>query len=61
MVFALDKDVTITADRNINKLKNYVNVEFLYDKDNLLGEKDSPVDKGFDVFTHIYDQRFKFK
>lgn len=61
VVFALDKDVTITADRNINKLKNYVNVEFLYDKDNLLGEKDSPVDKGFDVFTHIYDQRFKFK
>lgn len=61
VVFALDKDVRIRDDHNINKLKGYVNVEYLWDKRDLLDEKDSPVDKGLDVFKTLYDERLHFR
>ena len=61
VVFALDKDVNIRADKNIQRLKRYVNVYYLYDFENLLDDKDSPVDKGKDVFMKLYDQKFKLK
>ncbi len=59
VVFALDKDVDIEADKNIQKLKRYVNVEYLKDDKNVLGEKDAPVDKGEDVFRSLYENRRK--
>ena len=60
VVFALDKDVDITKDHNINKLKQYVNVEFISDKDGFLSDKDSPVDKGLEVFKRLYvNNRYK--
>ncbi|MBP5462719.1 MAG: hypothetical protein J6Y20_11455 [Lachnospiraceae bacterium] len=61
VVFALDKDVRIRDDHNIAKLKQYVNVEYLYDKGDLLDEKDSPVDKGKEVFGKLYDERLKLR
>ena len=61
VVFALDKEIDVTKDKNIQKLKNYVNVEYVYDKDNLLGEKDSPVDKGKEVFKSAYRNRKHFR
>lgn len=61
VVFALDKDVDIKKDHNINKLKNYVNVEYINDFRNLLNEKDSPVDKGFDTFKILYKERKRLK
>lgn len=61
VVFALDKDVDITKDHNIGKLKQYVNVEFIHDSENLLGEKDSPVDKGLETFQTLYRNRRKFR
>ena len=60
VVFALDKEVNIKKDHNINKLKQYVNVEYVWDKDNLLEEKDAPVDKGGEVFDKVYTQRRRF-
>lgn len=57
VVFALDKEVRIRDDRNIEKLKRYVNVEYIYDWGDLLGEKDAPVDKGREVFKKLYDNR----
>ena len=54
VVFALDNDVDVRNDKNIQKLKNYVNVFYLYDFNNLLSEKDAPVDKGKEVFEHLY-------
>lgn len=57
VTFALDKDVDIRQDKNIQKLKQYVNVDYLWDKDNLLGEKDAPVDKGKEVFEKLYEHR----
>jgi hypothetical protein len=32
-------------------------VETLHDTDNLLDEKDSPVDRGEEVFRTLYDRR----
>lgn len=61
VVFALDKDVRIRDDHNINKLKQYVNVEYLWDREDLLDEKDAPVDKGLEVFKKLYEQRLRYK
>ena len=57
-VFALDQDVDPTKDHNIRRLSRYVRVEYLLDTDGLLGEKDSPVDKGREVFDALYQSRF---
>ena len=61
VVFALDKEVNIKKDHNINKLKQYVNVEYVWDKDNLLEEKDAPVDKGVGTFDKVYGYRRRFR
>ncbi len=61
VVFALDKDVDVREDHNIAKLKRYVNVEYLCDADNLLAEKDAPVDRGLEVFKTLYNQRIKYR
>jgi DNA primase len=60
VVFALDKDVDVSADHNINKLRSYVNVEYIYDKENVLDDKDAPVDKGEEVFRKLYVQRLRY-
>ena len=60
VVFAFDKDVNPLEDHNIQKLKQYVNVEYIRDRYNLLDEKDSPVDKGEEVFRKLYANRVKY-
>lgn len=59
VVFALDKDVRVREDRNIRRLSRYVNVEYLWDYGDLLGEKDSPVDRGEEVFRKLYETRLR--
>lgn len=61
VVFALDKDVRVFDDHNIEKLRRYVNVSFLFDQGNLLDEKDSPVDRGEEVFRTLYENRCNYK
>lgn len=61
VVFALDKEVVIRDDPNIAKLKRYVNVDYIWDRDNLLDEKDSPVDKGVDTFMKLYEGRLHYR
>lgn len=61
VVFALDKEVKIKNDHNINRLKQYVNVEYFWDKEDLLDDKDAPVDKGEEVFERLYENRIRFK
>lgn len=61
VVFALDKEVNVREDRNVNVLKNYVNCEYLWDRGDLLSAKDAPVDKGKEVFLELYKQRLKFR
>lgn len=57
VVFALDRDVDIRKDHNIQKLRQYCRVEYLYDRDGLLEQKDSPVDRGEEVFRQLYECR----
>lgn len=61
VVFALDKEVRIREDHNIQKLKDYVEVEYLWDKADLLDEKDAPVDKGKEVFETLYAERLRYR
>ena len=61
VVFALDKDIRIREDINIKKLKQYVNVEYFWDKQDLLDEKDAPVDKGLEIFQSLYEHRMQFR
>lgn len=61
VVFALDKEVRIREDHNIQRLKDYVEVEYLWDKEDLLDEKDAPVDKGRDVFLRLYADRLRYR
>ena len=44
-----------------NKYKNQVNFSYIWDYDNVLSEKDSPFDKGKDIFEHLYKTRVKIK
>lgn len=60
-VFALDRDVDIRKDHNIKKLRQYTSVEYIFDARHLLDEKDSPVDRGADVFMELYNGRYKYR
>lgn len=57
VVFALDKEVNIREDKQIQRLKRYVNVQYIMDKDDLLSEKMSPVDNGEEIFRKLYEGR----
>lgn len=61
VVFALDNDVDILKDHNISRLSQFVSVYYIKDTGNLIGLKDSPVDKGKDVFLKLYEQRVKYR
>lgn len=69
VVIALDKEWSYVGD-NLekyyaekikkvfrDKLDVYANVSVIWDMDNLLDEKDSPTDKGFDTWQHLWDNR----
>jgi len=61
IVFALDAEVDITKDEHIMRLASYARVEWIKNFDNLLEDKDSPVDKGQEVFNTLYGRRQKLK
>ena len=57
VVIALDKDKNCLKDNNIKKLARFCNVEIIVDEDNLLDEKDSPCDKGLEIWKKLYNER----
>lgn len=61
VVFALDKDIVVREDHNINRLKQFVKVEYIWDKDNLLDDKDAPVDKGLETWKKLYEGRLSWR
>lgn len=61
VVFALDKDVQPWTIERLFKLKQYVNVSYLYDDKGLLDEKDAPVDKGKGVFMELYGRKRRIR
>lgn len=61
VVFALDAEIDIRKDPNIMKLRPYVNVEWVLNRRKLLGDKDSPTDKGEEVFKTLYEERWRLR
>ena len=59
VVFALDKDANPFTDKNIKKLRRYCNVSVIVDQEGDLDAKDSPADKGKDVFEKLYNGRIE--
>ena len=68
IIIAFDKEYdnynSKKADSYFNKIyelgkqfNNYVQMSFIYDSKGLLNEKDSPVDKGKDIFEELYHSR----
>jgi len=57
ITFALDAEVNIREDTNIMKLRQYAQVYWVKNRNNALEEKDSPTDKGQDVFRSLYQER----
>ena len=68
IIIAYDKE-NITAKDNelsFNKLynmcdkyKHYCNFSFIFDREGLLSDKDSPIDKGQDVFEYLLSKRVR--
>lgn len=44
-----------------SKYTHYANMSFLFDKNNLLEEKDAPIDKGQQVFETLFNSRVLVK
>lgn len=66
IVICFDKEEKPGQDKYFNKLysicekyKNYCNFSFIYDRENLLDMKDSPTDKGEEVFRQLLKRRIK--
>ena len=63
VVLAFDKDVEYFSTkekelrRQMNKLGLFSNLYYIYDYNNLLGEKDSPMDKGEEVWKKLYAEK----
>lgn len=63
VIIALDKDVENEHIINMGKkLKEYGcnKISFILDKDDMLGEKDSPIDKGLSIWQKLYFGRERF-
>jgi hypothetical protein len=70
VVFCMDKEYTSLRDPNSDKyyeklqemakkLSPYVNTSFIFDMENRLEEKDSPIDKGREIFQELYNRRIR--
>lgn len=68
VVICFDKEELPGQDIYFNKLynlcskyKNYANFSFIYDMENLLDLKDSPTDKGQEIFEKLLRKRVRIK
>jgi DNA primase len=67
VVLCYDSDVSYQekeVQRNINLLKRFTNVYVIEDKENLLGgikAKNSPIDKGMEIWNQLYANKRKIK
>lgn len=58
IIIAYDKDVGIDKIiRNISDLRRFANVSVVIDRNEVLDSKDSPVDKGIEVWENLYTNR----
>lgn len=59
VTFALDEEIDVTKDKNIQRLKRYCRVFYIKDTEHLLDEKMSPVDKGPDIWKYLYERKWE--
>lgn len=59
VVFALDEEIDVSKDKNIQRLKRYVPVSYVTNIENRLSPKDAPVDKGEETWKFLYERRRK--
>jgi len=60
VVIAFDKDVQMKKIHECTELlKRFTNVYVVYDRWGLLDDKDSPCDKGKEVFEELYERRIR--
>ena len=57
IVIAFDEEVDPRQDGEIKKLKRFCGVDWVRNRDNLLGEKMAPVDNGAEVWNELYQRR----
>lgn len=61
VVIAMDKDVSLSdVFKMAEKLYKFKRVSFIYDKNNKLGEHDSPADASNDVFWQLFKERIPY-
>ena len=68
IVICFDKEEKPGSEDYFNKLwligkkyQNYCDFSFIYDRENLLCLKDSPTDKGSEIFWKLYNKRVRIK
>lgn len=61
VIIALDKDKDPRQDKNFINLSKYNKCYVIIDKENLLGEKDAPIDKGIGIFNKLYKEKEDFR
>jgi len=68
IVICFDKEEKPGSEDYFNKLynmgkkyQNYCDFSFIYDRENLLEMKDSPTDKGADIFWKLYNRRVRVR
>lgn len=62
VIIAFDKDVPLEHIKKYCDLFSaYIKVTVIYDTYDVLGEKDSPVDKGFKLFSWFYNNRKSYQ
>jgi len=70
IIIAFDKEYENSRDKKneqyynklyslANRYKLYCNMSFIFDFENILKQKDSPIDRGIDKFNYLLDRRIK--
>lgn len=59
VVVAFDSDVDVSKDENVKRLRRYLPCFWVKNIKGILPEKYSPVDKGFDTFIYLYENKVR--
>ena len=51
------KHWTSNLQKIYNKYNNYVNISFIFDKNKITNYKDSPIDRGAEIFLKLFNER----
>lgn len=57
VVFALDEGININTDKNIQLLKRFTRVDYIWNFNKLMEEKAAPIDQGKNIFLELYDKK----